>query len=66
MGLVVILEGFDAACRKPAIDNRGLAEEPCLPCNVDVLDVGETAWEASDSTSSIEWLCQPLFTLTMA
>lgn len=44
----------------------GLAEEPWRPWIVDVLEVGEAAWEAKFSTSSIECDCQPLLTLTMA
>lgn len=49
-----MLDGWEAACRKPASEMRGLADAPCLPGKVDVLDVGEAAWDASDSTSSIE------------
>ena len=45
---------------------RGLAHAPCLPCRVEVLDVGDASCEASDSTSSMEWLCQPLLTLSIA
>lgn len=45
---------------------RGLAEDPCRRWAVEVLEAGDAAWEASDSTSSREWLCQPWFTLTMA
>lgn len=33
---------------------------------VEELEVGEAACEAMDSTSSIEWPCQPWLTLTIA
>lgn len=46
--------------------NRGLAEEPWRRWTVEVLEVGEAACEASDSTSSRELSCQPLLTLTIA
>lgn len=36
------------------------------PCNVDVEEVGDPAWDAIDSTSSIEFDCHPLFTLIIA
>lgn len=63
MGLVALLE---ALWRMGAIGIRGLADVPCLPCKVEVLEVGEAACDASDSTSSIVFPCQPLFTLTIA
>ena len=44
----------------------GLADEPFLMCTVELLEVGEAAREASDSTWSIEWDCHPLLTLTIA
>lgn len=44
----------------------GLLDDPFLRWVVEVLDVGEAACEANDSTSSMVWFCQPLCTLTMA
>ena len=46
--------------------NRGLAEEPWRRWAVEVLEVGEAACKARDSTSSRELHCQPWLTLTMA
>ena len=61
------------ACGKGAEDEgglliaiRGLADEPCRRCTVDVLETGEAACDAMFSTSSSEFDCQPLLTLTMA
>lgn len=45
---------------------RGLAEEPCRLCIVDVVETGDAAWDAIFSTSSSEFDCQPLLTLIMA
>ena len=45
---------------------RGLAEDPCRRWTVEVLEAGEAAWEARDSTSSSDRPCQPWFTLIMA
>jgi hypothetical protein len=45
---------------------RGLAEELCR-LMVEEPEAGETAWEAAiDSTSSMEWPCQPKLTFIMA
>jgi hypothetical protein len=49
-----------------ATGSRGLADEPCLRWTVDVVDEGDAARDARDSTSSKVWDCQPLLTLTMA
>lgn len=54
-------------CATGRLVNCGLTEEPLRRCTVvDVLEVGETAWDASDSTSSRECACHPLLTFTMA
>jgi hypothetical protein len=45
---------------------RGLAEEPCRWCTVDVLETGDAACDAIFSTSSSEFDCHPLLTLIMA
>ena len=48
-------------------ESCGLAEDDsCRRCTVEALEAGEAAWEASVSTWSMEWACQPWFTLTMA
>lgn len=44
----------------------GLADDSFLMCTVELLEAGEPAREASDSTWSIEWDCHPLLTLTIA
>jgi hypothetical protein len=46
----------------------GLAEVPCRPCIVELLDVvdGDSTCEARDSTSSMVLDCQPWLTLTIA
>ena len=62
-GLVVALA---FGCLEAFMGILGLAEAPCLPYKVQVLEVGEAACEASDSTSSIVCPCQPLLTLTIA
>ena len=43
-------------------DRTGFAR----PCKVEFEDVGDATCDANDSTSSMEFACQPLFTLTMA
>lgn len=50
-----------------SVDDRaaGLVAEALLRC-VELLELGETACEARDSTSSMEWDCQPWLTLIMA
>jgi hypothetical protein len=45
---------------------RGDAMVCLRPCSVDVDDVGDPVCEARDSTSSMEFDCHPLLTLTMA
>lgn len=59
-GVVLLL----ARCDPP--DSCGLADDPFLRCIVELLEVGDAALEARSSTSSMECVCQPRFTLTMA
>ena len=60
-GGVTLLADPTAPCER-----AGLAEDPRRLGRVEELEVGEAAWEARDSTSSIEWPCHPWFTLTIA
>ena len=60
-GVVLLLPRWDTA------ESCGLAEDDSYRrCTVEALEAGEAAWEASVSTWSMEWACQPWFTLTMA
>ena len=52
--------------RRGPLERAGLAEDPRRFGKVEELELEESAREASDSTSSIEWPCHPWFTLTMA
>lgn len=46
--------------------NLGLAEEPSGRLMVELLEAGDVARDASDSTSCSDRDCHPLLTLTMA
>lgn len=59
-GVLLLLARWEAG------GSRGLAEAPWRPWTVEVLDVGDAACEARDSTWSMEWDCQPWFTFTIA